>query len=418
MLMFNYVAAVAKLSSCQTMTSHDYIQGTQVQHNNHPPTVEPPKFPLQSSQDSFRLWLEAVSAALRTFLSTFKAPPRTSGEFSQRRPHVCLASRFTSTIRHDQDRSVLPRLSALRPAQNNVGTESTSTHVNPHFVNAFYGLLMGSEFGMFLIILTAASSPKVKRNATWYTFCFGWILFCISYTLTFIIGQQNSPSFGPCVTQAAAIYTAPILTSFTTLAFAIDMLLSVRAAMTTELQPKRKHSITLALLIAPFLIWLSMFVGFLIYGVNNPALVRKGPNGTYCDLDTATPSKISGAIVVFGTLLILICEGYVATRLFRNRNLLQDRRFAAMVVRVMIFSLLGAFALGIGFTYVLFYKQAPVFDISTALLPVGAVIIFGTHLDLFNVWLFWRDPRSDKSRGMNDSQAALITSGQTTKSSA
>ncbi|KAJ7265953.1 hypothetical protein B0H12DRAFT_1230350 [Mycena haematopus] len=242
--------------------------------------------------------------------------------------------------------------------------DSTSANVDTQFVNAFFGLQLGAEFGMFVIILTAVGSPQVKRNSTWYTFCFAWILSCISYTFVFLIGQQNSPSFGACVAQAAAIYSAPILTSFTTLAFAIDMLLGVRAAIVAKLQPQRKYSITLALLIVPFFIWLSMFVGFLIFGVNNPALVRKGiiptpsqccrtsltiilgPNGTYCDLDSVIPSKISGLVVVFATLLILIIEGYVATRLFRKRNLLQDRRFTAMAIRVMIFSLLGALGLG------------------------------------------------------------------------
>ncbi|KAF8211691.1 hypothetical protein K438DRAFT_1807733 [Mycena galopus ATCC 62051] len=281
------------------------------------------------------------------------------------------------------------------------------SHVDSQFVNAFFGLQLGAEVCMFIILLTALGSPTVKRNSTWYTFCFSWILFCISYTFTFIIGQQNSPTFGPCVTQAAAIYAAPILTGFTTLALAIDMLLGVRAAITTQIQPARRYSITLALLIVPFVVWLSMFLGFLAFGVSNPTLVRMGPNGTYCDLNSYTPSKISGLIVVLTTLLTLISEGYVATRLFRNRNLLHDRRFAAMAIRVMVFSLLGALGLGIGFAYVLFSEQAPAFDISTALLPVGAVITFGTHLDLLDVWLFWRGPRSDKTSQINDSKSSF-----------
>ncbi|KAJ7367748.1 hypothetical protein DFH08DRAFT_4833 [Mycena albidolilacea] len=271
----------------------------------------------------------------------------------------------------------------------------SNPHVDPRLINAFFGLQLGGELGMFIIVLTAIGSPHVKRNTTWYTFCFAWILSCISYTFIFLIGQQTSPSFGACVTQAAGIYSAPILTTFATVAFALDMLLGVRAATTTQILPSRRYSITLALLIVPFFIWLLMFVGFLSFGLNNPALVKMGPNGTYCDLDSFTPSKISGLIVVVGTVLILVIEGYIATRLFKNRNLLQDRRFVAMAIRVMIFSLLGALGLGIGFAYVLFSEQGPAFDLITALLPIGAVVIFGTHLDLLDVWIFWRRPRSD-----------------------
>ncbi|KAF7330894.1 hypothetical protein MVEN_02428900 [Mycena venus] len=296
----------------------------------------------------------------------------------------------------------------------------TGSHVDPQLVNAFFGMQLGGEFGMFVIFLTALASPHVKRNSTWYTFCFAWILSCISYTLIFLIGQQNSPTFGACVTQAAGIYSAPILTSLTTLAFALDMLLGVRAATTKQLPPKYKYSITLALLIVPFFIWLLMFIGFLSFGINNPALVHKGPNGTYCDLDTFTPSKISGIIVVLATLLIIIIEGqsnlYIATRIFKNRNLLQDGRLIAMAIRVMIFSLLGALGLGIGFIYVLFSEQAPAFDIITALLPLGAVIIFGTHLDLLNVWLFWRRPKSRDDSRINDPKSPSILSVPTPRS--
>jgi hypothetical protein len=64
---------------------------------------------------------------------------------------------------------------------------------------------------MVLIVLTALASHTVKRNATWYIFCMTWILSCISYTFIFLIGQQESPSFGPCLAQGAAIYSAPSL---------------------------------------------------------------------------------------------------------------------------------------------------------------------------------------------------------------
>lgn len=66
------------------------------------------------------------------------------------------------------------------------GNDSVSNpHVDPRLVNAFFGLQLGGELGMFIIVLTAIGSPHVKRNSTWYTFCFAWILSCISYTFIF-----------------------------------------------------------------------------------------------------------------------------------------------------------------------------------------------------------------------------------------
>ncbi|KAJ7122964.1 hypothetical protein C8R44DRAFT_159051 [Mycena epipterygia] len=289
----------------------------------------------------------------------------------------------------------------------------SDSHVNAQLVNAFLGLQLGGGLGLSIIVLTALGSRNVKRNSTWYTFCLAWILSCISYTFIFLVGQQNSPNFGVCVTQAAGIYSAPS-TACATLAFAIDMLVGVRAAAAT-IPEKRRYSITLALLIVPFLVWVVMFVGMLVFAVNNPALVAIGPNGTYCDLKSFTPAKISGLIVVSVTLFTLLIEGYIAARLVRNRKLLEDSQLTRMAVRVMIFSLLGALGLGcgvssnffsniadhsflrVGVAYVLYSKQGPSFDLLLAFLPACGVIIFGTHMDLVNVWLFWRHPRNKAS---------------------
>ncbi|KAJ7667482.1 hypothetical protein DFH06DRAFT_1380488 [Mycena polygramma] len=286
------------------------------------------------------------------------------------------------------------------------GRAPDSTH--SQLVGAFFGLQLAGEFGMFVIVLTALGSPHVKRNSTWYTFCFAWILSCISYTFVFLIGQQRSPTFGACVTQAAGIYAAPVLTGFTTLAFATDMLLGVRAAA-KQLPLKRRFWITMALLIIPYAVWLFMFIGILVYGINNPSLVQKGPNGTYCNLNTPIPSKISGSLVIFATLFILLIQGYIGKRLIRNRKLLQDARLIKMALRLMIFSLFGALGFGIGFTYVLFSEPGPASDIVTALLPLGGVVIFGTHVDLFDVWLFWRRPRADFSEIAEPKSPSIIS---------
>jgi len=282
------------------------------------------------------------------------------------------------------------------------------SHANAQLVNAFIGLQLAGGLGFLIIVLTALGSRNVKRNSTWYTFCLAWILSCISYTFIFLVGQQDSPNFGVCVTQAAGIYSAPSLTSCGTLAFAIDMLIGVRAA-SASIPPTRRYSITLALLIVPYVIWVFLLLGFLLFGINNPSFVIKGPNGTYCDLNSFTPAKISGLIVVSATMLTLLIEGYIATRLFRNRNILKDRQLIRMTVRVMIFSFLGALGLGVGVAYVIFSKQGPVFDILLALLPGCGIIIFGTHMDLINVWLFWRRPRgADRAMGEDDVKSPSI----------
>ncbi|KAJ6612135.1 hypothetical protein B0H10DRAFT_325342 [Mycena sp. CBHHK59/15] len=241
-------------------------------------------------------------------------------------------------------------------------------HSNDQLVDAFLGLQLGGGLGLSIIVLTALGSQKVKRNATWYSFCLAWIISTISYTFIFLAGQQDSPNFGVCVTQAAGIYSAPSLTSCGTLAFAIDMLFGVRAA-SLNIAQKRKSSTTLALLITPYTIWLILFVGMLVYGLKNPAMVQKVRLDVFHSVQNQRPSlRLSG-------------------------------QSTQMTIRIMIFSLMGALGLGVGITYVLFSKQGPAFDIILACIPACGAVIFGSQTDLLNVWLFWREPRVSEFDG-------------------
>jgi len=285
--------------------------------------------------------------------------------------------------------AVLGVSARLALTRSGLPSDLPDPNINPLLVNAFLALQLSGGFGLFLIVLTALGSRHVKRNSTWYTFLVAWIISCISYTLIFLLGQQNAPSFGPCVTQAAGIYSAPSLTSSATLAYAIDMLLGVRAT-SPQHPPKRQNSITLTLVFIPYVIGLAVFVGMLAFGVSNPTQTRIGPNGTYCDFVSDIPSKISSLITIGTTLILLVIEGYIAIRLIRNRNLLKDRQLSAMAVRVIIFSALGALGLGVGIAYELYSIPGASFDVIMATIPAGGVLIFGTQTDLVNVWLFWR----------------------------
>ncbi|KAJ7638343.1 hypothetical protein FB45DRAFT_902552 [Roridomyces roridus] len=271
--------------------------------------------------------------------------------------------------------------------------------VNPQVVGAFLGLQLSGMIGFAVVVSTATCSQNVKRKPTWYAFCAAWILSCLSYTLVFLVGQQDAPNYGVCVTQAAAIYASPGMAGCSTLALSIDMLLGVRASQTMSV--RRRYGVTLTLMITPYVLWLGLFIGFLVYGLQNPATVKMGPNGTYCDLSTVTPSRISGMIVVLSMLPLIVIQGYIGSRLVRNRNFLRDFKLVQMATRVMIFSLLGVLGMGVGFAYVIFSEQGPVFDIILAALPASGVLIFGTQMDLVNVWLF-RHPTQEEDHDSID----------------
>jgi len=131
-----------------------------------------------------------------------------------------------------------------------------------------------------------------------------------------------------------------------------------------------------------------------------------GPDYTYCDSEADWPSKVSSGTTIFTTVFLLIIEGYVVACLIKKRNLLKDRQLTRMAIRVVVFSILGAIGLGLGFAYVLYSIPGASFDVIMAALPVGGFLIFGTQDDLLNVWMFWRKPQPEESQDVKASRGS------------
>ena len=59
------------------------------------------------------------------------------------------------------------------------------------------------------------SIRPINRSRTWYSFCISWIISCFSYCLLFFareqFNQNEKPSYGVCMVQAALIYSSPPL---------------------------------------------------------------------------------------------------------------------------------------------------------------------------------------------------------------
>ncbi|KAH0582068.1 hypothetical protein H2248_011724 [Termitomyces sp. 'cryptogamus'] len=79
--------------------------------------------------------------------------------------------------------------------------------------------------------------------------------------------------------------------------------------------------------------------------------------------------------------------GIIGFRLYQNRRAIFGRGYSiTMVIRVMVFNLLGALALGVVVAYVMTWQHGLAFDMILATLPVLAVLIFGSQLDLIRIW--------------------------------
>ncbi|KAK0473754.1 hypothetical protein IW261DRAFT_676187 [Armillaria novae-zelandiae] len=269
-------------------------------------------------------------------------------------------------------------------------TDNAVVEVQDSVVHAFDALEILGAAGFFLITSTALLSRRVQRHVTWFSFCVSWIVSCISYILLAIAGQalETQPTFGLCVTQAALIYAAPPLTGCTTFSLAFYMHTHMKSSLDGSPVRGDALSMRLALLLGPYVVWFGIFVGILLSGIKQPQLVRKALNGTYCDVNSHIPSKVSSLVVVISTMGVITISVFVVVQLYRNRRRLgSSTEYVAAAVRVVAFGLVGLLALIVSAIYVFTNRQGSAFDIVLALVPNFGVIIFGSQADIVRVWM-------------------------------
>ncbi|KAK0219835.1 hypothetical protein IW262DRAFT_981716 [Armillaria fumosa] len=236
----------------------------------------------------------------------------------------------------------------------------------PTLFYTFIGLQLSGAIGMSLIFLTVVFSPLVKRCSTWYTFCVSWILSCFSYSLLFFVGGSD-PSHvlnrNLCITQAALIYSVPTLTALTTLSLLVHSWYNVHFGISRP-PLEANYKTVIALLVAPYIIWLFMFLGFLLFGLAHSSLVNR---------------------LMQASLGLSLCRN-----LYHNDSTSTiSIPTLQVVIRVMIFSFLTLVAFAEGVIYIFDLSPGPFVDIIMAWLPVFGVLIFGMQKDIFRTWILW-----------------------------
>jgi len=277
---------------------------------------------------------------------------------------------------------------------------SARSHLVPNMrtFRAFIGLQLVGAVGFTLLILTALLVHKVKRYPTWYSFCVSWIISCLSYCLLAFAGEQDNPTPKPtiCVAQAALIYAAPVLTGCTTCALSIQMFLTTRCIVSLGDRHKMGLISNVCLIMIPYWLWMAMFSAVLTYGVLYPHHIVRSVNWNYCDVISATPSKIAALIDVITCIIAIIIQVFIVRILFKNRKVIAGSVISlTMTFRVMFFTFAGGLGFVVSVVYVLSWKPGAEFDIVLAIIPVLALMIFGSQLDLMRSWLFWKTRDSD-----------------------
>uniref|UniRef100_A0A8H8CEU6 Uncharacterized protein n=1 Tax=Psilocybe cubensis TaxID=181762 RepID=A0A8H8CEU6_PSICU len=258
---------------------------------------------------------------------------------------------------------------------------ASSTDTTP-FVTAFLVLQL-SGAGIFALVVFSALifRTAAKRHPIWFSFCISWIVFGVSYALLLVAGQQfrrPAPERALCTVQAASVYAAPFLVMGSTLGLVVHLLLNVLTALSRSPKKKEHLNIMRALVVLPWMIWVAVLVG---------VLVPKGDLrfSHHCELNYNWSRSNQQSFDLFAVA--------IGVHLYQNRGICNIFSQAmAMALRILIFTILGCGALGVGLVFAVTSTRGVQFDLALAILPPAAALTFGTQLDLLRGWLFWRKP--------------------------
>jgi len=267
--------------------------------------------------------------------------------------------------------------------------------LNDPAVDAFISLNIIGLILFSLIVISAliAQLRGGSRHATFFNFCFAWIIFCISYSLMYLAGQKGArpPDHALCVAQSALVYSAPLLASSATITLVTHLMINILMVLATSPDKIRSSLISVALVIFPWVIWMAVFVGVLFFGINHATLVQLSPNGTFCVLAESNLPKLTSIWATIACTVLVAEEVIIGILLYRHRDVFSGvSQSFTMAIRMGIFSILGLAGIGVALVYTITKHRGIQFDILIAAISPAAAIIFGSQKDILRVWIFWK----------------------------
>ncbi|KAF5343352.1 hypothetical protein D9758_014170 [Tetrapyrgos nigripes] len=310
-------------------------------------------------------------------------------------------------------------------------------------LSIFLALQLIGLIGSVVVLLTAPFS-SVGRQMTWYNFFISWMVFCTSYLLLFFAGQGHNrePPFALCLTQSSLTYAAPPYAAAATLCLVVQLYFNVYTSLTGKrIKGERFWNLMVSdalphfrpfnreeqILILPYVVFSIVMIESLVVR-SSPVLLI-----VVCDIDggwkggtgAGRSSFLDGILLQSGdshTVCVrlenfLICElkklpqgkvncctcGVIhcscpGTQCYHLSA--AQEMFLGPAHRQSFpnnvhpgYDLFG-FRAGLLFFFVVFIQDSvnglADLDIVLACIPIAAVLIFGTHEDLLQIWLFWK----------------------------
>ncbi|KAL1697392.1 hypothetical protein GGG16DRAFT_83910 [Schizophyllum commune] len=300
------------------------------------------------------------------------------------------------------------------------GTDSISDSVpNLQHLTALYTFLhvAGGLVGLPIIIATVLLSRHASRHPTMINLFISLFIYSLSYLLL-IFGRQQEEQFDPagkpsalCQAQQALVHGAPTMSMWNTFR-------TPHSPITITNYAWWPHSAGLTFSLAlPYVVFVAYTVASAVLGAKYPETVNAS-NGLYCTIlkDPFRHYAVPGYTAV-ALLFVIIFEVLAGIKLYKSwtsisRMFPMARRQTTiyMFTRVVIFNVYSIITLRCavctcrGCASAIFLADAlsawPYFTI----VPLAAVVVFGTQKDLLQAW---RILSVDTKHSILSSQASL-----------
>ncbi|KAH6908796.1 hypothetical protein BKA70DRAFT_252961 [Coprinopsis sp. MPI-PUGE-AT-0042] len=243
--------------------------------------------------------------------------------------------------------------------------ESNTNHV---LVRVFVILQLLGCFAFAFMVFSALVFPSVKRHPIWYNFCASWIIFSLSYSLLSFAGQQQTQrTHNVCVAQAAMVYAAPFIAGAASLSLVALLLMNILSALSGVL--KKRYPIALAVAIAgPWILWIGVLTGAIVFIVRDQSVVDMSANGTFCVVTRSPIPRFTAIATAFFSVTILSLETLIIYHLYRNRGVTTVwRQSSGIAVRLLVFTVVVLTSGIIGLVFASTEERGVAFDVLIAI---------------------------------------------------
>jgi len=178
---------------------------------------------------------------------------------------------------------------------------------------------------MPILLLLSVLRRNVSRNYVFYNFCFTWILYSIIFCLLLYAGEQSGPKpiWSLCRTQAALVYSAPILVATASCALVFQLWLDVRAPENKVVSRTFFSLRNITLLGLPYTLASGYLIGPMIVAISARQTINRDNALFYCSSNLRALTVTSAASVGIIFLITLTFEVMTARLLSRRAKIQQ-----------------------------------------------------------------------------------------------